>query len=133
MSYFPIRVKITEDRSGFKEGEERIFNKPEDLPQGVSFKVVETCVKPKEPTKREQFLSGYSGQKLLEKHNLSEYGNWKIHGEDPNCDFGGHHHQPYLGTVEGTLDKVIDYAVNLPSFWQWGAGGEITKVEIKKL
>lgn len=133
MSYFPIKVEITENKQGYTKGDELVFNDPEQLPQGVSFKVIRTGVKPKEPTKREQFLRGYSGKRLLEKHKLSEHGNWKINGEDPNCDFGGHHHQPYIGTVEGTLDKVIDYAVEHPHFWQWGYGGEIEKVEVKKL
>lgn len=40
---------------------------------------------------------------------------------------------PYLQTVEGTLDEVINYAVELPNFWQWGAGGEIFKTEVKKI
>lgn len=69
----------------------------------------------------------YSGRKLLEEHSLTETGIWRIYGEDPNCDFGGHHYQPDLGTVEGTLKDVIEYAVELRSFWQWGAGGRIVK------
>lgn len=67
----------------------------------------------------------------MRKHKLEEYGIWKILGEDPNCDFGGSHHNPYLGIVEGILDDVIKYAESLPNFWQWGAGGIIEKVDIK--
>jgi hypothetical protein len=73
----------------------------------------------------------YSGRRLLEKHSLSETGTWRIRGEDPNCDLAGHHHMPDLGVVEGKLDDIIRYAVSLPGFWQWGAGGEISKIEIK--
>lgn len=71
--------------------------------------------------------TSYSGRKLLEEHSLEEYGFWKILGEDPNCDLGGSHHQPDLGTVEGKLGDIIDYAVELPGFWQWGGGGDIIK------
>ena len=77
--------------------------------------------------------SSYSGKKLLEKHTLSEYGMWRIKGEDPNCDLGGHHYQPDLGTVEGYLEDVIKHAVALPEFYTWGAGGDITKVNVKKV
>ncbi len=77
--------------------------------------------------------SSYSGKKLLEKHTLSEYGMWRIKGEDPNCDLGGHHYQPDLGTVEGYLEDVIKHAVALPDFYTWGSGGDITKVNVKKV
>ncbi|QIG73985.1 hypothetical protein PP935_gp210 [Rhizobium phage RHph_N34] len=71
----------------------------------------------------------YSGQRLLEKHHLDEYGTWKVEGEDPNCDMGGPHHCPHLGYFEGELEAVIRKAVMLDRFWQWGSGGNITKVE----
>ncbi len=77
--------------------------------------------------------TSYGAKKLLEKHRLDEVGTWRIHGEDPNCDFGGHHFQPDLGVVEGKLSDVIKHAVKLPAFYTWGGGGDITKVEIKKL
>ena len=82
---------------------------------------------------RERFLSTCSAEKLLEKHRLHEKGLWRIQGEDPNCDFGGHHYMPDLGTFEGTLNDVIDYAVELRAFWTWGAGGKITKVSVQKV
>lgn len=66
----------------------------------------------------------YSGKKLLEQNSLDDVGIWKIKGEDPNCDFGGSHHQPDLGIVEGKLRDVIMYGVMLPGFWQWGHGGD---------
>ncbi len=64
---------------------------------------------------------------------MDEYGIWEVFGEDPTCDFGGSHHQPHLGTFEGTLEQVLHKGVNLPRFWQWGGGGEIKKIEAKKL
>ncbi len=67
----------------------------------------------------------YSGKKLLEKYPLTKKGIWKIYGEDPSCDFGGSHVRPDLGLIEGQLEDVIKYAIKLPRFWQWGAGGDI--------
>lgn len=60
-------------------------------------------------------------------------GIWEVRGEDPNCDFGGSHHQPYLGTFSGKYIDVVNMAVNLGGFWTWGAGGEIKLVTIKKV
>lgn len=82
---------------------------------------------------RETFLSRYSGQRLLENHSLTESGVWEVRGEDPNCDMGGYHHQPYIGTYHGTLNQVIDKAVMSPNFWNWGAGGSIKKVDVKNI
>jgi hypothetical protein len=79
-------------------------------------------------TNLERFRNTWSYKHLLEKHSLQEVGIWRVRGEDPNCDFGGHHYQPDLGTFEGKLEDIIAYAVDLPSFWQWGAGGDITKI-----
>lgn len=81
----------------------------------------------------EQYRNTYSGKALLGKYPLTETGLWRIRGEDPNCDFGGHHYQPELGVVEGTLADVIDYAVGLKNFWTWGGGGDISLVEVKKI
>lgn len=125
MSYFPIEIEVN--------NEKRVITDVEHMPIGVAFKVLRTNVKAPEPTKRDKYLRTYFGKKMLEKHSLDEYGQWEIFGEDPNCDFGGHHHTPYLQTVEGTLDAVINYAVELPAFWQWGAGGEIIKTEVKTI
>ena len=48
----------------------------------------------------------FRGQRLLEKHQLNEYGTWEVRGEDPNCDMGGYHHEPLLGYFEGTLEEL---------------------------
>ena len=82
---------------------------------------------------KSKFLDGWSGKRLLETQSLADYGIWHIFGEDPNCDFGGDHHQPDLGVVEGVLDDVISYAVELDRFWGWGSGGNIKKIEVKKI
>jgi len=79
------------------------------------------------------YLDTYSGRELLKKHSLEEYGIWTVRGEDSNCDLGGPHYMPELGIFEGTLYHVIKTGVELPGFWQWGSGGDFTKVEIKKV
>lgn len=75
--------------------------------------------------------NSYYGQRLAKKHSRSESGTWQIYGEDPNCDFGGHHHTPYLGTVNGTMYDAVKYAVSLPQFYTWGGGGELKKIDVK--
>ena len=82
-------------------------------------------------SKREQFLNTYSGKDLIKKYPLDLRAVWQVRGEDSNCDFGGSHFMPTLGYYEGTLDEVIDIAVNLPNFWQWGGGGDLTPIKIK--
>lgn len=81
----------------------------------------------------DKFTKTRSYQDLLLKYHLFKTGVWRVQGEDPNCDMGGHHSKPELGFFEGVLDDVIHHAVELPSFWQWGSGGSIQKVEITKL
>lgn len=71
------------------------------------------------------FLSRSAAKELLKNHKLNEVGYWKVLGEDPNCDMGGHHHQPQLGIFEGRLEDIIAYAVEMDGFWQWGSGGNI--------
>lgn len=78
------------------------------------------------PTPVERYFLTFAGRELLKKYKLTDVGTWKVRGEDPNCDFGGTHIMPDLGTYEGKLEDVIAYAVTLPSFWTWGAGGDIS-------
>jgi len=82
-------------------------------------------MKHKSDTFKKYIQNLYSGRELLKKHNLTEYGTWHIKGEDPNCDWGGSHHEPDLGYFTGTLEDCIKYAIELPNFWTWGAGGRI--------
>lgn len=78
----------------------------------------------------ERYEQTWSYTELMKNHSLGEIGIWEIRGEDPNCDFGGSHHMPYLMTVEGKLADVIRNVVDLPSFWTWGGGGSINLVKI---
>lgn len=66
-------------------------------------------------------------ERLLRAYAPDEPGVWKILGEDPNCDLGGHHHQPELEIITGTYKNVVDYALKLPQFFTWGGGGNIKK------
>lgn len=78
----------------------------------------------------EKYLNSYDGRRLLKVYSLEEYGVWRVHGEDPNCDFGGYHYQPYLFTAKGNLRDVINKAVKHPSWYTWGGGGSIDRIEI---
>jgi len=57
--------------------------------------------------------------------NKNKYGIWEIYGEDPNCDLGGSHINPFLGTAEGSHDTILAYAKTLPRWDSWGGGGYI--------
>ena len=63
----------------------------------------------------------------------NQVGVWEVRGEDTNCDFGGSHHRPYIGTFSGTFIDVVSMAVEMPQFWTWGRGGEIKLVTVKKI
>ena len=76
----------------------------------------------------ERYLKTYAGQKLASRYSMDQEGVWRVLGEDPNCDLGGYHYQPDLGTFEGKLGDIIAYAVTLPGFWQWGSGGDFVNV-----
>lgn len=80
-----------------------------------------------------KFLNTYSGKRLLEKHSIHETGIWEVRGEDPNCEWAGPHHEPYIGTYTGVLADVIILAVESASFWTWGGGRRIDKVNIEKI
>lgn len=68
-------------------------------------------------------MTRYGVKTAIEKYGLDTVGMWDIHGEDPNCDMGGYHSEPYLGEFYGTLRDCIAYANDLPGFWGWGSGG----------
>lgn len=85
------------------------------------------------PANLAKYRASYNYRDLVSKHRLSEEGLWRVNGEDPNCDMGGSHVQPYLGTFEGKLEDIVTHAVSLPGFWQWGAGGTISKVAPVKI
>jgi len=77
--------------------------------------------------------TSYSAQRLLKQHSLGDFGTWRVQGECENPDFGGHHYQPELGVFEGRLSDVIKRAVDLPGFYTWGGGGDISLIKIRKL
>ena len=82
---------------------------------------------------RDKYLRTYRGKELLKKYNFELEGTWHVKGEDPNCDMRGSHHEPSLGYYNGILHQVIDITVELPGFWQWGAGGSIIKVNVNNI
>jgi hypothetical protein len=79
----------------------------------------------------ERFQKTYSYRHLIKTHSLEEQGTWQVFGEDRNTELAGQRQIPYLGTYEGSLKDVIDTAVDLPEFWDWGYGGSIKKIEVK--
>lgn len=93
----------------------------------------EESLLPREESNYQKFLKTWNGQKLLKEHSLTDEGIWEVCGEDPNCDLGGHHYQPYIGTVDGVLEDVIRWAVMQKNFWQWGAGGTIERKRVQKV
>jgi hypothetical protein len=87
-------------------------------------------------TKQEQdavrAMACYGVRRTVEKYGLSKHGVWHIRGEDPNCDFGGHHYQPSLGYFEGTLAQAIKHAVTFSNFFTWGGGGDLELINITR-
>jgi hypothetical protein len=84
-------------------------------------------------TNYDKYLSTNAGKHLLSQHSLEEEGLWRVLGEDPNCDMHGSHYKPEIGFFQGKLENIIEYAVEHKQFWQWGAGGEITKIRSQKI
>ena len=80
-----------------------------------------------------EWLKSHTGRHILDSYSLSDYGVWRVLGEDGNADFHGGRQIPYLGTFEGTLNSVIKHAVQLPRFYSWGRGGTIEKIEVIKV
>lgn len=75
----------------------------------------------------------YIRERLLRDRDPNESGSWHVYGEDPNCDLGGPHHEPYLGVFKGRFADVVDKALALPSFFTWGSGGRIDKAHITEV
>jgi len=70
------------------------------------------------------------------KGDPNKYAIWNIYGEDPNCDMGGSHINPFLGQAEGRYCDVLEYAKTLQGWYQWGGGGYISEnkqLNIKKV
>lgn len=75
----------------------------------------------------------YGVKDSISSHGLDHHGNWELRGEDPNCDYGGHHHEPLIGRYSGTLGVVIGIAAQAEFFFGWGNGGSIKLVEFKSV
>lgn len=73
----------------------------------------------------------YISERLMKSGNYGKTGTWNIIGEDPNCDFGGHHYQPNLGYFTGKFEDIVDLAFTLPGFITWGHGGDIEEVKVQ--
>lgn len=84
-----------------------------------------------EAGKFSMYLQTDAGRVLQNKHSLDEVGIWEVRGEDPNCDYGGSHCNPYIGTYSGKLATVVKIAVLDDNFWTWGAGGYIRKIDVE--
>ena len=81
---------------------------------------------------RDSYLKTHEGKKLLAKHTLNEKGLWQVTGEDTSC--GGPWDRPNcpdLGVYEGTLNDVIDIALDEKRFFSYGSGGKIELVKVK--
>lgn len=80
-----------------------------------------------------KYLETWNGKRLLEQYSLDTEGIWQVNGEDPNCDFSGHHYQPDMGVCTGKLVDVIREYVEYSNFWTWGGGGSFRLISIKKI
>lgn len=76
------------------------------------------------------FLRNNTGiNKLLPANKLDTYGVWEVVGETTD----GYGPGRRIGFLEGTLEDVIQYAVRHPDFYSYGSGGDIRKVEVRKV
>ena len=84
---------------------------------------------------RDWLWNSYSGKRLLDKYGniQGQEGYFRILGEDSNADMGGSNHQPTLATCYGALVDVINYAVELPRWTTWGAGGDIEPITVIRI
>lgn len=93
----------------------------------------EDSFKSKQELKVEEVMECYGVKEVVKDYGLLKYGAWEVRGEDPNCDFGGFHHNPFIGYYEGKLESVIKEVANMQNFFTWGSGGSIKFVEAKKV
>lgn len=80
----------------------------------------------------EKYLKTFSGQRLIDRHHFNEHGVWKVVGETDDPGPGGGRGTD-MGLVEGRFEDVLRWATAQSAFWSWGGGGDITKVDIKKI
>jgi hypothetical protein len=66
--------------------------------------------------------------RLMCKYSADTTGIWHITGGDMSNYGSPSSHVPDLGCYEGRYKDVVDYALTLSSFYGWGQGGEVTKI-----
>lgn len=81
---------------------------------------------------RNKYLASINGRALLAKHELTDIGIWHVVGEDGETGIGPSTAVDF-GLFRGSLSQVIDHVVDLPHFWGWGSGGNITMLKIEDL
>jgi hypothetical protein len=64
-------------------------------------------------------------ERLLKGMERTARGKWLIWSEDAI--------ERLLGVVEGRFEDAVEHAVKLRDFFEWGSGGRLERVEIKKL
>lgn len=70
-------------------------------------------------------------ERLLAEYDPELESTWQIKGEDMNADLGGRHECPILGYVRGKYKNVVEHALSVPRFFNWGYGGDVTQIEVK--
>jgi hypothetical protein len=75
----------------------------------------------------------YLANEYKPNYKLETEGIWNVYGEDPNCDLGGSHIEPFLGRFEGRFIDVLEHAVTMPRFYAWGGGGKVKKHKEKRV
>ncbi|AGS81048.1 hypothetical protein [Caulobacter phage Cr30] len=82
----------------------------------------------------DDFLNSYCYKGLKQQgYDLQTFGIWEVRGEDSNADFGGCHHEPYLGTVQGTMSQALKWGMKQKKWFSYGSGGSLRKIEIISL
>lgn len=117
-----MKVDLSGDRL-----DERLYDR-DNGPGAAEYAILDEFSKP------EQTMDlGTHRRRLQAQHPDNPFGLWEIRGEDPNCDFGGHHHEPLLTRIEGNYFDAVELALSLTGFFSWGGGGSIKKVEFARL
>lgn len=100
-------------------------------PKRERHKMIEIESDPKIEKAIEHYLKSYHYQHNA--YSVNEEGIFEVRGEDPNCDFGGPHHQPLLFVAQGKFIDILTRAVKTNNWMTCGSGGTITKLKIDKV
>jgi len=71
--------------------------------------------------------------RLFSKTPSEKVSIWEVRAEDTNPDLHGPHCQKLLGYYEGKFYDVVDFALDMPGFFAWGAGGDIKEIKIEPI